>query len=210
MFKDLLKKYINDETQIDAFLNDMKSNKIYLSAEENIDKRYGKLKNDYTAKETELANALAQVEQFKHANADVTAVQNQLAQLQADNAKLQADNKQLKQENALKVTLLSGKAKADDIDYLLFKLSKDENAVKYNDDGEITNEKEILDSLKKTYPSHFEGGASKVVDVKNLPDDDNENPTITKERFDKMGYAEKNKLFNENKELYDKLNKGEE
>lgn len=210
MLKDLLKKYLNDDDKVIQFLDEMKASKIYTSNEENIDRRYAKLQGDYTTKETELADALKQIETFKQANADVTAVNAKLAEAQNEIARLNGVNKQLAQENELKVTLLSSKAKADDIDYLLFKLSKDENAVKYDDNGKITNGKEIVESLKKTYPSHFEDGSKRQVDVKQLPDDDNNSPTITKERFDKMGYHEKNKLYNENKELYDKLNKGEE
>ena len=43
MLKNLLKKYLNDDAKVDEFLNDMKSNKIYLSNEENIDRRYSKI-----------------------------------------------------------------------------------------------------------------------------------------------------------------------
>lgn len=210
MLKDLLKKYLNDDAKVTEFLDEMKASKIYTSNEENIDRRYSKLQGEYSSKEQELADALAQIEQFKTTNADIQGVNAKLVEAQNEITRLQGVNKQLEQENALKVELLSNKAKSEDIDYLLYKISKDENAVKYGEDGTITNSKELIDGLKKSYPSHFENNSQKKIEVKPLPDNTEDNPTITREQFSKMGYQEKNRLFNENKELYDRLSKGEE
>lgn len=207
MLKNLLKKYLNDDAKVDEFLNDMKSNKIYLSNEENIDRRYSKLQNDYTTKEAELKEALEKIGAFEQSNANVAKIQQQLAEAQSEIAKLQGVNKQLTQENALKVALLSNKAKSDDIDYLLFKLSKDENAIKYDDDGNITNVNEVLDGLKKNYPSHFENGSSKKVDVNVLPNEDGKGKGITKEEFLKKPYGERVKFAQENPEAFEELSK---
>lgn len=207
MLKNLLKKYLNDDAKVDEFLNDMKSNKIYLSNEENIDRRYSKLQNDYTTKEQELKDALEKIGTFEQSNANVVKIQQQLADAQGEIAKLQGVNKQLTQENALKVALLSNKAKSEDIDYLLFKLSKDENAIKYDDDGNITNVNEVLDGLKKNYPSHFENGSSKKVDVNELPNEDGKGKGITKEEFLKKPYGERVKFAQENPEAFEELSK---
>lgn len=207
-FEELLKKYLGED-KVAQFLADMTTNKLYLTKEENINKRYSKLKSDLTAKEAEHQQALDLIEQLKASGSQ--EMQTKIADYEATITKLKNQNKELAKENALKVALLSNKAKADDIDYLLFKLSKDENAVKVNENGEITNVKEIIESMKTSYPSHFDGSVKKKVEVQKLPGDDDDKDTITKEQFDKMGYQEKNKLFKENKDLYDKLSgKGDE
>lgn len=208
-FNELVKKYVTDDAKSQAFLDEMKASKFYLSSEENLDKRYNKLKSDNDALNAEHTKSLELIEQLKQGSADNQAMQARIAEYEKTIQGLQAEKLELEKDNALKVALLSNKAKGDDIDYLMFKLKNSDKEIKFNDKGEISNINDLMDAMKKSYPNNFEASARKVVEVKDLPDDENQEPKITKELFDKMGYNERNKLFNENKALYDKLNSEE-
>lgn len=210
MLEKLLKEYLVDDSKVSEFLAKMKESKIFLSKEENIDTRYTKMKGEYEAEKAEYAKALKLIDTLKAQTQGQDALQTQITNYEQEISDLKANNKQLTRENNLKVALLSGKAKAEDIDYLLFKLSKDENAVKYGENGEVSNVNEIIDNLKKAYPSHFENGAKKVVEKIDLPNDGDKDVKITKEQFDKMNYNQKNELFHKNEELFNKLASGEE
>ena len=208
-FNELVKKYVTDDAKSQAFLDEMKASKFYLSSEENLDKRYNKLKSDNDALNAEHTKSLELIEQLKQGSADNQAMQARIAEYEKTIQGLQAEKLELEKDNALKVALLSNKAKGDDIDYLMFKLKNSDKEIKFNDKGEISNINDLMDAMKKSYPNNFEASARKVVEVKDLPDDESQEPKITKELFDKMGYNERNKLFNENKALYDKLNSEE-
>lgn len=149
MLEKLLKEYLADDSKVSEFLEKMKESKIFLSKEENIDTRYTKMKGEYEAEKAEYAKALKLIETLKAQTQGQDALQTQITNYEQEISDLKANNEQLTRENNLKVALLSGKAKAEDIDYLLFKLSKDENAVKYGENGEVSNVNEIIDNLKK-------------------------------------------------------------
>lgn len=116
---------------------------------------------------------------------------------------LRAENEALKLDNAIKVALLSAKAKGDDLDYLMFKIKQTNDKLSLTENGELKGFD--VEEIKTAYPSNFEVETKKVVDVNNLPKIDNGDNTITKEQFEKMGYQEKNKLFNENPDVYNEL-----
>ncbi len=209
MLEDLLKEYLADDSKVSEFMEKMKASKIFTTKEENIDTRYSKMKGDYEAEKAEHQKAMELINTLKAQTKGQEVLQAKINEYENEISSLKANNAQLTRENNLKVALLSGKAKADDIDYLLFKLSKDENSVKYGENGEITNTNEIIEGLKKAYPSHFECGAKKVVEKIELPNDDKKD-RVTKEQFDKMNYNQKNELFHKNEELFNKLANGEE
>lgn len=205
MLKELLKNYGLDDEQVTQFMNDMKSKKIFTASEENLDKRYSKLQADFSTKNQEHQQALDLIEQMKQEAQGNANLQAKITEYETTIAKLQADVKEQAKENAIKMALLSSKAKNDDIDYLMYKLSKDETALKLDENGEITNLKELVENMQKTYPTHFEKGAKKVVDTHTLPDDDKGTPTVTKEQLNKMSYRKQVELFNENPDLYNQL-----
>ena len=79
----------------------------------------------------------------------------------------------------------------------------DKSKLKLKDDG-IEGLEEQVKTLKETYKDMF-----KPAKTGRSPENPEGKPTtITVEQFSKMNYTEKNKLFNENKELYDQLTGG--
>ena len=152
-------------------------------------------------KESEEANKL--IEELKKSNQGNEDLQKSISTYETENAKLKAENEQLKLDNAIKVELLNAKAKGDDLDYLMFKIKQNNDKLSLSENGELKG----LDvaEIKTAYPSNFEVETKKVVDVNNLPKIETGENTITKEQFEKMGYKERTKLFNDNPEVYNEL-----
>ena len=209
MLQELLKKYLGEDAKVTEFLNEMKEQKIYLSKEENIDTRYQKLKGDYDALNTKNTEAETLIAELKKANGGNEELQGKITQYEEKIAEQEAQLKQLQAENAVKFELLAKGAKASDMDYLLFK-AKQLGELKLDKEGNVKGLNDLVENLKKTCQSNFEESSKKKFDVKKLPNDDEKKDVITKERFDKMGYQEKNKLYQENKELYEQLRNGKE
>ena len=181
---------------------DMKANKVYTAGEDNLDVRYSKLKNDYTASTqqiTDLQSQIAQFEQAKSQNATLIEEANKkLAELQEENARIKTDY-------ALDRALME--AKVQDVDYMKFKLKeKHPEGFKLDENGKVESINTVLDDLKVQFPNQF-SKTEKKIEEKKLEKTDDTNTGITSEQFSKMNYHEKAKLFKENPEQYAELNK---
>ena len=181
---------------------DMKANKVYTASEDNLDVRYSKLKNDYTASNqqiTDLQSQIAQFEQAKSQNATLIEEANKkLAELQEENARIKTDY-------ALDRALME--AKVQDVDYMKFKLKeKHPEGFKLDENGKVESINTVLDDLKVQFPNQF-SKTEKKIEEKKLEKTDDTNTGITSEQFSKMNYHEKAKLFKENPEQYAELNK---
>ena len=181
---------------------DMKANKIFTAGEDNLDVRYSKLKNDYTASTqqiTDLQSQIAQFEQAKSQNATLIEEANRkFAELEAENARIKTDY-------ALDRALME--AKVQDVDYMKFKLKeKHPEGFKLDENGKIESINTVLDDLKVQFPNQF-SKTEKKIEEKKLEKTDDTNTGITSEQFSKMNYHEKAKLFKENPEQYAELNK---
>ena len=181
---------------------DMKANKIFTAGEDNLDVRYSKLKNDYTASAqqiTDLQSQIAQFEQAKSQNATLIEEANKkLAELQEENARIKTDY-------ALDRALME--AKVQDVDYMKFKLKeKHPEGFKLDENGKVESINTVLDDLKVQFPNQF-SKTEKKIEEKKLEKTDDTNTGITSEQFSKMNYHEKAKLFKENPEQYAELNK---
>ena len=181
---------------------DMKANKIFTAGEDNLDVRYSKLKNDYTASTqqiTDLQSQIAQFEQAKSQNATLLEEANKkLAELQEENARIKTDY-------ALDRALME--AKVQDVDYMKFKLKeKHPEGFKLDENGKVESINTVLDDLKVQFPNQF-SKTEKKIEEKKLEKTDDTNTGITSEQFSKMNYHEKAKLFKENPEQYAELNK---
>ena len=188
-------------------MSDMKTNKIFTASEENLDIRFGKLKADHDALTQKDADSQKLISELQSATKGQENVQKQIAEYQAQIAMQDEELKQAKIESAMKISLLSAGAKASDIEYLLFKLNHDSDwKPELDDNGQIKGFDDKVKGLKTQCPVQFESSSSKKIDEKKLdkPDD---NKSITKDEFKKMGYQSKLKLFNENPDLYNELSK---
>ena len=203
-FKELVLKYGVSEDKVDGLLAELKQNKIFFSAEENMDVRYPKLKADNDANISKLNEANALIEQLKKSSKGNEDLQKKVTEYEDKISKIEEENKKLKIESATKVALLQ--AGGDDIDYLLYKL-RENNDLKLNDEGNVDGLEGIINTMKTTMPNQFKSSAKKIEENK-LDDKKNDGgSTITKEDFNKMTYAQRNELFKTNREAYDELAK---
>ena len=144
----------------------MEEMKIYTSKEENIDLRYQKLQDDFNAKDGELGKANDLIKKLQDGNKNNEDLQTKIKDYEAEITKMKEEQAQDKIENAIKIALLSNKAKTDDIDYLMFKIKNGENKVELDDKGSLKNFD--IEDIKKTYKNNFESKSGEFVDVKKL------------------------------------------
>lgn len=197
-------KGLTDE-DIKSVIGEMKQNKIFTASEENLDVRYGKLKTDHDNLTAEHKKSTDLIAELQKATKGQEAVQGKITEYEATIQKLQEEAVQAKTESALKIGLLSAGAKATDIDYLIFKMSHDADwKPELDDQGQVKGLDEKLKGLKTQFPNQFESSASKKIEEKKLekPDDPNK---VSKEDFDRMGYQERLKLYNDNPDQYKEL-----
>lgn len=204
--QELLTEHGLEEKKISAILEGMKKNNIFTSSEENLDIRYGKLKGDFDNLTTQHGEATKLIEELKKGTKGNEEPQGKVTAYETQIADLQEQLKQTQIESAIKVALLG--AKATDIDYMTFKL-KEKGEIELAEDGSIKGIDDKISGLKTQFPNQFETAGSKdgrIYDVNKLPEQ-NDDGGVTKEAFDKMGYQERLKLYNENPETYEELSK---
>lgn len=206
--QEILKSQGLSDEQITTITGEMKQNKIFTSSEENLDVRYGKLKTDHealTAKQTESEKLIAELQK---ATAGQEAVQAKIAEYEAKIKEQQEQLLQVQTESAVKVALLGAGAKASDIDYLIFRMTRDGDWKPVLDEqGQIKGIDEKLKGMKTQFPAQFEAtSSSKKVEEKKLEVPE-QKTGVTKDEFSRMGYQAKLKLFNENPDLYNELSK---
>ena len=193
-------KGISDDI-IKAVQEDMKANKIFTSAEENIDIRYGKLKTEHEAVVKERDEGKALIESLQKSSKGNEGLQKQLSEYQAKMEQLQAELRQTKIDSAINVGLLAAGVKSDDVDYITFKL-KAKGEIELDDQGNIKGWDDKVAGLKTQFPANFTSAGDKNYEEHKLPDGDNGGDTITRESLLKKPYAERMRIFNENPEAY--------
>ena len=203
--QDILKSKGMSDEDIKSVISEMKQNKIFTASEENLDVRYGKLKTDHENLTAEHQKSTDLIAELQKATKGQEAVQGKITEYKATIKQLQEEAVQAKTESALKIGLLSAGAKADDIDYLIFKMSHDTDwKPELGDNGQVKGLDDKVKGLKTQFPNQFETTSQKKIEEKKLnkPDDGSK---ISREEFMKMGYQSKLKLFNENPDLYNEL-----
>ena len=204
---ELLKQIFNaTDDQITSVTDGMKANKIYTSAEENIDIRHGKLKGQYDTLKGQYDTMSKDYETLKQSAGDSAELLKQAAEKDATIAALQKEVAQAKIDGEVQVKLLSAGVKPDDIDYVMFKL-KAKGELEMGEDGKVKGLDEKVDALKTQLPGQFASDGKKVYMENKLPENSGGNDGITKEKFNKMSYQERLKVFQEQPEAYAELTK---
>lgn len=169
--QEILKSQGLSEEQIQKIVGEMKQNKIFTASEENLDIRYGKLKTDFDSLTKQHGESTALIEQMKKDNAGNEALQGKITEYETKMATMAAELEQTKIDAALKVALLE--AKADDVDYLTFKL-KEKGELKLDENGKIKGIDDSIAALKTQFPKQFITEQGKKVDENKLPKNDDE------------------------------------
>ena len=151
-----------------------------------------------------------QLEDVKKSTGDNEELKKQIEALQEDNKaakqKYESDIKKMQIDNAVQSALKDAGAKNVTA---IMALLKDIDKAELAEDGTVKGLADQIQSLQKS--------ESYLFDIKNTepPKPSGATPagsgsthvpgTITKEQFAKMGYKEREELYNTNKELYDSL-----
>ena len=198
---EILKSNGVDDEVIGKITEDMKANKVYTTSEQNLDIRYGKLKNEHTTAQNTINDLQSQIAEFENLKAQnatlVENANNKIAELQNELVKVKTDN-------ALERALIE--ANVQDVDYMKYKLKeKHPDGFKIDENGKIESINAVLDDLKVQFPNQF-SKTEKKIEEKKLDKTDDGGGSVTVEQFNKMNYHEKAKLFRENPEQYAELN----
>lgn len=168
--KEILASQSLSEEQITAIETAMKENKIYTSAEENIDIRYNKLKEEKQAQDNEFQKAQELIKQLQDSAKGNEEIQNKIKEYEAQIEQLKTDAAKAKLDYAIKTGLLERNVNPDSIDYLLFKINQDNKELKLDENDKLQGID--FDELKTKYVSHFkaeDSNAGKKLDPNNLP-----------------------------------------
>ena len=207
-FTEILKAQNLTDEQIVKISAEMKSNKIYLASEENLDVRYNKLKLESEQANQELAKSQALITELQKGNKGNEELQAKVKGYEDEIASLKKANETQRVESALDRVLLE--ANVQDVDYVKYKIKEKGTELKLDEQGNLTGIKDMLDALKVQLPNQFSNTTQQIKEFK-LPNNENPNDKgITKEQFNKMSYQERLKLFNENKEAFNELTKSNE
>lgn len=146
--------------------------------------KYTALEELLNKKDTDLTDAQKLIEGLKESAGKGEDMAAKIAEFETTIRNQQEELKKAKTESALKIELLSAGAKADDIDYLLFKLGNDSDfKAELDENGKLKGIDEKMKNLKTIYPNQFESETSKKIDENNLPggktDDTSEPTTLT-------------------------------
>lgn len=196
--QELLKAQGLDDATITKVTNAMKENKIFTSSEENLDIRYGKLKTDSENQASQLKEAQKLIDEMKKSTTGNEDLQKKVTEYETQVENLSKQLSATKVASALKVALLSEKAK--DIDYLTFKL-KEGGEIELDDKEQIKGWSDKIASLKKQFPNQFEVSSIKKIDPNKL-NKDGKNDTLTRESILKMPYKDRAQLQQDNPEGY--------
>ena len=207
-FTEILKAQNLTDEQIVKISAEMKSNKIYLASEENLDVRYNKLKLESEQANQELAKSQALITELQKGNKGNEELQAKVKGYEDEIASLKKANETQRVESALDRVLLE--ANVQDVDYVKYKIKEKGTELKLDEQGNLTGIKDMLDALKVQLPNQFSNSTQQIKEFK-LPQNENPNDKgISKEQFNKMSYQERLKLFNENKEAFQELTKSNE
>ena len=155
-------------------------------------------------KTTELKTANDLIAELQKATKGNEEMQGKFTEYQSQVAQLQAQLNETKVKAALKVALLS--EKAVDVDYLSYKLNEklkgEGKAIELDDNENIKGWNDLISGLKTQFPTQFESANNnRRVEPNTLPQNNNE-PSITKEDFNRMGYQSRLKLKQEQPDVY--------
>ena len=159
-------------------------------------------KDKYNDVSEQLKTANTTITELKKNNGDNEGLQTKVKEyedtIKTQKADYDAKVRNLTLDSAIEKALTGAKAKHSDL--LSNKIDREKLLI--SEDGKVTGLNEQVKGLKETYKDLFEEKISGATPA---------NPeggvvhSVTKEQFNKMGYQEKVKLFNENQELYNML-----
>lgn len=201
--QEILKAKGLDDEAIESVIGEMKQNKIFTTAHENMDVRYPKLKADHDNLTAQHGESTKLIDQLKAGTKDNEALQGKITAHESTIAQLQEQLKQTQLEAAVKVALVG--AKVTDVDYMTFRL-KEKGDLELDEQGNIKGIDDKLAGLKTQFPAFFESSMSaKQIDVQKLPNHQQNEGGMSKAEFLRKPYADRATFAKENPEAYNTI-----
>lgn len=169
-------------------------------------KKYTSLGTENNSKISELEKANSLIAELKKSMKNDEGIQTKISDYETQVTQLKEELAKTKLESAVKVALLE--SKANDIDYLTFKLKEKGDALELDENGKIKGWDEKISALKTQFPNQFEGAGTKKTLEHKLENGDDEH-TITKAELMKKSYNERAKFYEENPEEFKEIMKGD-
>ena len=201
--QEILKAKGMSDEDIESTIGEMKQNKIFTTAHENMDVRYPKLKADHDALTAQHGEANKLIDQFKAGAKDNEALQGKITSYEATIADLTKQLNEQKLDAAMDRKLTAAGAKPEDFDYLKFQWRK-KGEITLDDNGEIKGGDDAIAGLKTQHPVQFNSANNqREIDEHQLPDRGKQDQGgMTKAEFLKKPYAERVAFANENPDAY--------
>lgn len=165
---DILKAAGLDDNAIQTITDSMKTNKIFTASEENLDIRYGKLKDQHAGVSKQLEEANALIETMKKDTKGQEDLQKKISDYDARVAQLEKENQELRADSSMDRKLIAAGAKQSDLDYLKYQWRK-KGEITFDDQGEIKGGDDIVAALKTQCPAQFESAGGKKYEERKLP-----------------------------------------
>ncbi|MCD9070653.1 phage scaffolding protein [Staphylococcus chromogenes] len=156
------------------------------------------LKEQLEKANKELENRDKQITDLQKAkDGDNQELKDKLDQYKQENAQYQADMKELKLNSAIKLAVAKDANDANDVLLML-----DKSNLELQEDGNVKGLEDAVKALQESKPYLF---AYNKASGRTPNDGDAINTGITKEQFDEMTVAQREDLFYNHRETYDKL-----
>ena len=168
--------------------------------------KYTSLETENNSKISELEKANTLIAELKKSMKSDEGIQNKISEYETQVANLNDELAKTKLESAIKVSLLE--AKANDIDYLTFKLKEQGDALELDENGKIKGWNDKISALKTKFPNQFEGSGNKKINEHKLENGDDEHK-MTKSELMKKSYNERAEFYKENPEEFKEIMKGD-
>jgi Phage minor structural protein GP20 len=139
--------------------------------------KYSSLETDKGSVAAQLQEAQDLIAELKKGTKTDEGLQGKIGTYETTITALTTENEKLKTEGALKLALLDAGAKAEDIDYLIFR-AKEKGEIKLTDEGKLKSQDELIAGLKTQCAAQFPSAGGKKIEEHRLPGTDNQNTEI--------------------------------
>lgn len=170
-FEELLKSLGCDDEQTAKIVAGMRENKMHLSSEENIDERYGKLKDQHKEASAQLGEANKLIETLQEAAKGNEGLQAKISEYQRQAEEAEARAAKAERDAAVKVELLAKGALPEDVDYLMWRIDNGDSEVRMADDGKLSGIDDAVKALKTRFPKQFSAQEGTRIEANPLPKD---------------------------------------
>ncbi|MEB7451272.1 phage scaffolding protein [Staphylococcus chromogenes] len=146
---------------------------------------------------TEITNRDKQIADLEKSAKDESEIQKELDKVKQENADWQTKYEETQLNNAIKLAVAKDANDANDVLLML-----DKSNLELQEDGNVKGLEDAVKALQESKPYLF---ADNKASGRTPNDGDAINTGITKEQFDEMTVAQREDLFYNHRETYDKL-----